>query len=103
MGAPGENQNSSEYSVCICAKDSTGPYDLDFRKNLINICKTSNIPYKIDIYPSYGSDASAALRAGFDIKAALIGPGVYASHAYERTHMDAILATLDLIIKYCVS
>ncbi|MBY6876841.1 M42 family metallopeptidase [Clostridium botulinum] len=103
MGAPGENQNSSEYSVCICAKDSTGPYDLDFRKKLINICKTSNIPYKIDIYPSYGSDASAALKAGFDIKAALIGPGVYASHAYERTHMDSILATLDLIIKYCVS
>lgn len=98
MGAPGENQNSSEYSVCICAKDSTGPYDLDFRKKLINICKTSNIPYKIDIYPSYGSDASAALKAGSDIKAALIGPGVYASHAYERTHMDSILATLDLII-----
>ncbi|EJO5347979.1 M42 family metallopeptidase [Clostridium botulinum] len=103
MGAPGQNQNSSEFSVCICAKDSSGPYDLDFRKQLINICKTSNIPYKIDIYPSYGSDASAALKAGFDIKTALIGPGVYASHAYERTHMDAILATLDLIIKYSVS
>ncbi|NEZ47098.1 M42 family metallopeptidase [Clostridium niameyense] len=103
MGAPGKGQNSSEYSVCICAKDSSGPYDLELKKRLINICKTSNIPYKIDIYPHYGSDASAALRAGWDIKTALIGPGVYSSHAYERTHIEAILATFDLIIKYCVS
>lgn len=101
MGAPGPGQNSSEYSVCICAKDSTGPYDLDFRKLLINLCKQSNISYKIDIYPHYGSDASAALRAGWDIRTALIGTGVFASHSYERTHMDGILATLDLLIKYC--
>lgn len=100
MGAPGPGQNSSEYAVCICAKDSSGPYDYDLRKNLINLCKKENIPYKIDIYPHYGSDASAALGAGWDIKAALIGPGVFASHAYERTHMDAVLATLDLVIKY---
>lgn len=100
MGAPGLDQNSSEYSVCICAKDSSGPYDYDLRKKLIDTCKRHDIPYRIDIYPHYGSDASAALAAGWDIKAALIGPGVFASHAYERTHMDAILATVDLIIKY---
>lgn len=100
MGAPGPGQNSSEYAVCICAKDSSGPYDYDLRKKLIDLCKLNNIAYKIDIYPYYGSDASAALGAGWDIKAALIGPGVFASHAYERTHMDAIVATLDLVIKY---
>jgi putative aminopeptidase FrvX len=102
MGAPGVGQNSSEYSVCICAKDSSGPYDYELRKKLIEVCKINNIPYKIDIYPYYGSDASAALSAGWDIRAALIGPGVFASHAYERTHMDSILATTDLIIKYIV-
>lgn len=101
MGAPGPGQNSSEYSVCICAKDSSGPYDYELRKKLINLCKDHKIDYKIDTYPHYGSDASAALRAGWDIKTALIGPGVFASHAYERTHMDSILSTLDLIIKYC--
>lgn len=101
MGTPGPGQNSSEYSACICAKDSTGPYDFEMKKRLVNICKNNNIPYKIDIYPHYGSDASAALRAGWDIKAGLIGTGVYASHAYERTHMDGVLATLDLLIKYC--
>lgn len=100
MGAPGLDQNSSEYSVCICAKDSSGPYDLDLRKKLVDTCKKNNIDYKIDIYPFYGSDASAALGAGWDIRAGLIGPGVFASHAYERTHMDAVIATLDLVIKY---
>lgn len=101
MGAPGLEQNSSEYSVCICAKDSSGPYDLFLRKKLTDICINNNISYKIDIYPYYGSDASAALKAGWDIKAALIGPGVYASHGYERTHMESMLATLDLVVKYC--
>lgn len=101
MGAPGPGQNSTEYDVCICAKDSSGPYDLELRQTLTNLCKEHNIPYKIDIYPHYGSDASAAISAGWDIRTALIGPGVFASHGYERTHMDSMLATLDLIIKYC--
>lgn len=100
MGAPGPNQNSSEYAVCICAKDSSGPYDLNLRKTLIDICKVKNIDYKIDIYPFYGSDASAALGAGYDVRTALIGPGVFASHAYERTHMDSMRATLSLILNY---
>lgn len=103
MGAPGPGQNSSEYSVCICAKDSSGPYDLNFRKKLTNLCKENDISHKIDIYPFYGSDASAVVRAGYDVKIALIGPGVFASHAYERTHMDAMIATLDLVVKYCMS
>ncbi|MCM8711830.1 M42 family metallopeptidase [Clostridium sp. SYSU_GA19001] len=100
MGAPGLDQNSSEFAVCICAKDSSGPYDLWLKKKLIETCKNNNIDYRIDIYPYYGSDASAALRAGWDIKTALIGPGVFSSHAYERTHMDAIISTLDLVVKY---
>jgi putative aminopeptidase FrvX len=102
MGAPGLDQNSSEFTVCICAKDSSGPYDLNLRKKLIETCKNNNIEYKIDIYPYYGSDASAALRAGWDIKTALIGPGVFSSHAYERTHMDAVISTLDLVVKYSI-
>lgn len=99
MGTPGLEQNSSEYSVCICAKDSSGPYDLSLRNKIVEICKNKSIPYRIDIYPHYGSDASAALRSGWDIKAALIGPGIFASHSYERTHMDSAVATLDLILE----
>jgi putative aminopeptidase FrvX len=100
MGAPGIGQNSSEYSVCICAKDSSGPYDYELRKKIIEVCKVNNIDYKIDIYPFYSSDASAAIAAGWDIKTALIGPGVFASHGYERTHIDSIVATIDLIVNY---
>ncbi|MBK1813984.1 M42 family metallopeptidase [Clostridium sp. YIM B02505] len=100
MGAPGPGQNSSEYAVCICAKDSSGPYDYDLRKKIINLCKENDINYKIDIYPHYGSDASAAVNAGWDIRTALIGPGVFASHAYERTHLDSLVETLKLVLKY---
>lgn len=103
MGAPGEGQNSSEYAVCICAKDSSGPYDYEFRKRLVKLSKDNNIDYRIDMYPSYGSDASAALRAGYDIKTGLIGTGVFASHAYERTHKDGVLNTAKLLIAYIMS
>ncbi|HBT18737.1 MAG TPA: aminopeptidase [Clostridiaceae bacterium] len=100
MGAPGNDQNSSEFAVNICAKDSSGPYDYELRRTLERICKEENIPYATDIYPFYGSDASAALGAGYDLRAALIGPGVFASHGYERTHMDSMKATFDLIVSY---
>lgn len=103
MGAPGEGQNSTEYATCICAKDSSGPYDYEFRKKLVNLCKANNIDYKLDIYPNYGSDASAALRAGYDLKTGLIGPGVFASHSYERTHKDGVLNTAKLIQAYIIS
>jgi putative aminopeptidase FrvX len=103
MGAPGEGQNSTEYAVCICAKDSSGPYDYDFRKRLVKMCIDNKIDYRVDIYPHYGSDASAALSAGYDIKTGLIGPGVFASHSYERTHKDALLNTAKLVAEYIVS
>jgi putative aminopeptidase FrvX len=100
MAAPGEGQTSDEYSVTICAKDSTGPYDYELRKRLINLAKENNLNYKIDIYPYYGSDGSAALRAGYDFKVGLIGPGVDASHSFERTHKEAIENTIKLGLLY---
>ncbi len=103
MGTPGDGQTSTEFDVTICAKDSTGPYDFSFRKKLIDLGNTHKIPYQVDIFPFYGSDASAALRSGNDFKAGLIGPGVFASHGYERTHQDAIENTLKLVLAYLVS
>lgn len=100
MGAPGVGQNSSEYAVCICAKDSSGPYDLNLKKALVQLCEKNDIDYKIDIYPYYSSDASAAVNAGWDVRTALIGPGVFASHAYERTHIDSMTATAKLVLSY---
>lgn len=100
MAAPGDGQTSDEFSVTICAKDSSGPYDYELRKRLINLAKEENLNYKIDIYPYYGSDGSAALRAGYDFKVGLIGPGVDASHSFERTHKEAIDNTIKLGVAY---
>lgn len=100
MGALGDGQNSDEYTVSICAKDSSGPYDLGMRRRLVALCQAHDIPYKVDIYPQYGSDGSAALRAGADLVVGLIGPGVDASHAFERTHKESLLHTARLAVEY---
>jgi len=96
----GEHQNSDEYSVGICAKDSSGPYDLGVRQKLTRLCREHQIPHRVDTFPHYGSDGSALLRAGGDVRVGLIGPGVDASHAYERTHRDSLDATISLLIRY---
>ncbi|MGE5653653.1 MAG: M42 family metallopeptidase [Bacillota bacterium] len=103
MGAIGDTQASDEFSVCICAKDSSGPYHLGLRNQLVKLCQENHLRYKVDIYPNYGSDASAALRAGANIRAGLIGPGVDASHSMERTHTDALENTAKLLIAYVQS
>lgn len=103
MGALGDGQASDEYTVSICAKDSSGPYHYDLTRHLIGLAKDQNIGYQIDIYPFYGSDASAAIRAGFDIKHALIGPGIESSHAYERTHVDSLKHSAALLEAYVKS
>lgn len=103
MGAMGDGQSTDEYSVSICAKDSSGPYNYEFREHLVNLCLNNAIKYKVDIYPFYGSDASAAMRAGADVKHALIGAGIESSHAYERTHIDSVEETNKLVKTYILS
>lgn len=100
MGCIGEDLACSEYDVSICAKDSSGPYDYEIISKFINLAKENNLNYAVDIYPFYGSDVSAALRGGNDIKGGLIGPGVHASHGMERTHCQAIDNTIKLILAY---
>ena len=103
MGAIGDGQTTDEYSVSICAKDSSGPYHYGLRQHLVELAKKHEVDYRIDIYPYYGSDASAAIRAGFDIVHGLIGPGIDASHAFERTHISSIEHTANLLWHYMQS
>ena len=103
MGAMGDDQQTDEYSVSICVKDGSGPYHLGLRNHFVALCQANKIPYQLDIYPFYGSDASAAMRAGADVKHGLIGAGIEASHAYERTHRDSIEATYQLVETYLFS
>jgi putative aminopeptidase FrvX len=100
IGCIGTETTASETCVSICAKDMFGPYNYEMTSKLIETAEAENIPYSIDIYPFYTSDADSALLSGADIKHALIGPGVCATHGYERTHMDSLLNTFRLLIGY---
>ena len=100
MGAIGDDLNGSEYKVSICAKDSTGPYDYDLTDRLISLAKEKGIDFVVDIFPHYGSDVSAALRGGNNIRGALIGQGVHSSHGMERTHIKGLENTLKLLNAY---
>ena len=100
MGVVGDACEGTETACSICTKDSSGPYDYNFRKTLVDLAEEKDIPYALDVYPYYSSDGSVALRAGGDYRVALIGPGVAASHGMERTHTKAITATVDLCLAY---
>jgi aminopeptidase len=100
MGALGDGQNSDEFSVSICVKDSSGPYHFLMTNKLRRLAMQHDIPHKMDIYPFYGSDGSAYWRAGGSARVALIGPGIDASHGYERTYKDSIKHSAHLIARY---
>lgn len=103
MGALGDGQHSDEYTVSICAKDSSGPYDLGLRRQFTALCREHGIAHKVDIYPYYASDASAAISAGYDVRHALLGPGIESSHSYERTHTKSLEATRELLYRYVLT
>jgi putative aminopeptidase FrvX len=103
MAAVGEGQASDEFHATLCVKDSGGPYHHEFSQRLRRLAEEHSIPHKVDIYPYYGSDGEAYWRAGGDVAVALIGPGVDASHNYERTHLEALVATADWISAYLLS
>ena len=100
MGVVGEGVAGKETAVSIAAKDSSGPYDYEMTSKLIKLAEKNDIPHVVDVFPYYGSDGSAALRAGWDFRVALIGPGVHASHGMERTHVKGLLATKELMRAY---
>ena len=100
MGCVGNGLSCTERQVSICAKDSGGPYSYEVVGKLIDAAKKTDADYAVDIYPHYGSDVEATLRGGYDIRHGLIGAGVYASHGYERSHIDGVLNTLKVLYGY---
>ena len=100
MGCVGEGLKCTEKMVSICAKDSGGPYSYEVVGKLIAAAKAEGADYAVDIYPHYGSDVEATLSAGYDIRHGLIGAGVYASHGYERSHIDGVWNTLKVLKGY---
>ena len=100
MGCVGLDLTCTEYQVSICAKDSGGPYDYGMTTRLVNLAQQGGVDYAVDIYPHYSSDATVAWRSGADVRAALIGPGVHASHGMERTHWEGMKNTMALCLLY---
>jgi len=103
MAAVGDGQTSDEFHTTLCVKDSGGPYHHGLSQRLRQIAEQYGIPYMVDIYPYYGSDGEAYWRAGGDVAVALIGPGVDASHNYERTHLEALVATTQWVVAYLMN
>jgi len=100
MGCVGEGLQCTERQVSICAKDSAGPYSYEVVGKLIDAAKKTGADYAVDVYPFYSSDVDVTLGAGFDIRHGLIGPGVYASHGYERSHINGVYSTLKVLCGY---
>ena len=100
MGCVGDGLQCTERQVSICAKDSGGPYSYDVVGKLIQAARNMEADYAVDVYPHYGSDVEATLRGGADLKHGLIGSGVYASHGYERSHIDGVLNTIAVLVGY---
>ncbi|MBF0547546.1 MAG: M42 family metallopeptidase [Candidatus Riflebacteria bacterium] len=103
MGVVGTDVAGEEQAVSICVKDSSGPYDFETRLKLVRLARENEIPHKLDVFPFYGSDGSAALRAGYSLRVGLIGPGISASHGMERTHQTGLVATKNLLKAYLES
>ena len=100
MGCIGDGLQCTERQVSICAKDSGGPYSYEVVGKLIDAAKAEGADYAVDVYPHYGSDVEATLGSGCDIRHGLIGAGVYASHGYERSHLDGVYNTLKVLKGY---
>ena len=100
MGCVGDGLSCKETQVSICAKDSNGPYHYDVTSGLIAAARRCGADFAVDVYPHYGSDVEDTLIAGWDVRHGLIGPGVYASHGYERSHVKGAENTLKLLEAY---
>ncbi|MBQ3880387.1 MAG: M42 family metallopeptidase [Oscillospiraceae bacterium] len=100
MGCVGEGVQCTEKQVSICVMDSGGPYSYAVVGKLLDAAKREGADYALDVYPHYGSDVEATLDAGNDIRHGLIGSGVYASHGYERSHIEGVYNTLKVLKGY---
>ncbi len=100
MAVVGEGQESDEFHATLCVKDSGGPYHFGLNNKMRALAEKYEIPFKTDVYPFYGSDGEAFWSAGGDVALSLIGPGIDASHNYERTHIDALVATTNWVMAY---
>jgi len=96
--APG--QTTKETAVTVAMQDLHGPFDYHLTRRLCALAERAGVQHTRDVFRYYRSDVAAALEAGAETRAALIGFGVDATHGHERTHLDSIMATARLLGLY---
>ncbi|HWD41878.1 MAG TPA: M42 family metallopeptidase [Fimbriimonas sp.] len=100
MACIGEGLSGDEFHCSICVKDGGGPYSKHLSDKIRSLADRNGIDLRADVYPYYSSDGTAYWRSGGCAQVALIGPGVDTSHGYERTHIDALTDTAQLLADY---
>lgn len=100
IGLIGPDYTGDEFKTTICAKDNFTPYDRALTNKLIKLAKANDVNYAVDVFYRYGTDASAAIRAGNNVYAAAFGMCCFSSHGMERTHIDALDETAKLLYAY---
>jgi peptidase M42 family hydrolase len=96
--APG--QHSIEDGVTIPMADLHGPFDYHLTRKLCRLANERRIPHARDVFRFYRSDAAAAIEAGANTRAALVGFGLDGSHGWERTHVDSLEAVYNLLFAW---
>ena len=102
IGLIGPDYEGNEYKVSICAKDNAAPYDYNLTSCLINKAKKAGCDYAVDIFYRYGTDGNAAMRGGNNLRSAAFGMAVYCSHGMERTHIEGLRNTMNLLLAYAL-
>ncbi len=100
IGLIGPDYAADEHKVAICAKDAGNYYDYGLTTRLVEYARRAECDFAVDVFYHYGTDATASLRGGNNLRTAAFGVPVWCSHGRERTHMDAIRATMNLLLAY---
>ena len=103
MAEVGKGQMADEFATTVCVKDSSGRYDFDLSRRLIELARTNDIDCRVDVYPENASDVSQALRAGWEVRGGLVGLGVDASHSFERLRRTSLEETARLLLTYLLA
>ena len=102
IGLIGPQHEGNERKVSICAKDKNGPYDYELINRLIGYAEKAGVEYVLDVFLNYSTDGNAAVRGGNNLKAADFGMACWCSHGRERTHIDGIVGTTQLMLAYAL-
>ena len=100
IGPIAVGQGASEQGVTIPFMDSAGPHDYHLSRRLVALANEHGIPVHRDVFRYYHSDAGATVKAGEDVRTALLCFGTDASHGYERTHLSALTHLAELVALY---